>query len=208
METTTTITDPRPQFTAAAQTLRSVVAGIDPSQFERPTPCTDMNARELIDHIGMAVGRVTAAGRRQPLEEWPTEGFSVGDDVAAAMDALIENATTAWGDDRLAESVTLPWTTLAGAQALAVYVNEVLVHSWDLARATDQDTSFDDDAIAVAEAIIHQELPDPVRGPMWDAFKAEMPEGIPFDPPFADAVDVADDAPPTVRLAAWNGCQP
>lgn len=60
----------------------------------------------------------------------------------------------------------------------------------------------------VAEAIIHQELPDPVRGPMWDAFKAEMPEGIPFDPPFADAVDVADDAPPTVRLAAWNGCQP
>lgn len=207
MEPTTTITDPRPQFAAAAETLRSVVAGIDASQLDQPTPCPDMNVRELVDHVGMAIGRVTAAGRRQPLEEWPTIGFSVGDDVVAGIDALVEEVNGAWSDERLTEDVTLPWTTLPGAEALATYVNEVLIHTWDLARATEQDPTYDEGAIAVAEAIMHQELPEPERGPMWEAFKAQMPEGIPFDPPFADAVPVADDAPSIVRLAAWNGRQ-
>jgi uncharacterized protein (TIGR03086 family) len=208
MEPTTTITDPRPHFVAATETLRDIVAGIDPSQFDRPTPCTGMNVRELIDHASMAVGRVAAAGRGAPLEEWPTEGSSVGDDVDAALATLIEDATSAWSDDRLTEQIVLPWTTLSGADTMAVYVNEILVHSWDLARATGQDPTFDDGAIAVAEAIIHHQLPDAARGPMWEAFKAEMPEGIPFEAPFADAAPVPEDAPPIVRLVAWNGRQP
>lgn len=213
METTTdtptpAITDPRPQFAAAAETLRTVVAGIDPSQFDQPTPCTGMDVRELIDHVGMAVGRVTAAGRQQPLDEWPTEGFRVPDDVVAGIDALVSDAIAAWDAARLTDDVTLPWATLRGADALATYVNELLVHTWDLARATGQDPTFDDDAVAVAEAIMHQELPDPARGPMWEEFKAQMPEGIPFEPPFDDAVPVPDDASPIERLVAWNGRRP
>lgn len=213
MEPTTTApfthsSDPRPQFAAAAGSLRDVVAAIEPDQFGRPTPCTGMNVRELIDHVGMAIGRVTAAGQRLPLDQWPTEEFSVGDDVVAGTDQVIAAAVAAWDDDRLTEPVELPWTTIPGAQALATYVNEILVHTWDLATATGQDAHYDDDAISVAEAIMHQELPVAERGPMWEAFKKQMPEGIPFEPPFADAVPVADDAPAIVRLVAWNGRQP
>ncbi len=204
----TTVTDPRPQLAAATTTLRQVVAAIDPSQFDQPTPCTGMNVREVIDHVGMALGRVAAAGRREPLETWPGEGFTVGDDVVTGIDTLIADTTAAWSDDRLAEDIPLPWTTLRGDDTIAVYVNEVLVHTWDLATATTQTPTFDADAIAIAEAIMHQELPDPIRGPMWDAFRAEMPEGIPFEPPFADAVPVTGDATPVERLLAWNGRQP
>ena len=94
MEPTTTplTTDPRPQFAAATETLRSVVAGVDPAQFDEPTACTEMDVRQLIDHLGMAVGRVTAAGHRRPLEEWPTEGDAVFDDAVAFIDGHIAEA--------------------------------------------------------------------------------------------------------------------
>ncbi len=206
--TPTRTTDPRPQFAAATQTLRAVVRNIDPDQFGDPTPCTGMTVRELIDHVGMAVGRVTAAGQGLPLAQWPTEGFSVGDDAVAGIERLADEADVAWDAPRLAEQIELPWTTMSGADALATYVNEMLVHTWDLATATGQDPTFDDEAIAVSEAVIHQQLPDAERAPMWAAFKEQMPEGIPFDPPFADAVPVADDAPAIDRLVAWNGRRP
>lgn len=206
--TTELTTDPRPQFAAAAETLRSVVAGVDPSQFDDPTPCTGMNVRELIDHVGMAVGRVTAAGNRLPLEEWPTEGFSVGDDVVAGIDDLVRNAVGAYDADRLTEQVQLPWTVMSGVDSLSMYTNELLVHSWDLATATGQDPHYDDDAIATADELMHRELPVPERSPMWEEFAKHMPEGIPFAKPFDDAVPVSDDASPIERLVAWNGRNP
>lgn len=210
METTTaTITkDPRPQFASAAATFRSIVAGVDADQLGRPTPCTGMNVRELIDHVGMAIGRVAAAGQGLPLDQWPTEGFSLGDDVVTGIDELITEATSAWSDERLTEQITLPWTVMSGADAVSVWTNELLVHGWDLATATGQDPDFDDDAVAVADAIMRRELPVPDRAEMWEGFKAAMPEGIPFEKPFDDAVPVPDDASPIERLVAWNGRQP
>lgn len=210
MEPTTTplTTDPRPQFAAATETLRSVVAGVDPAQFDEPTACTEMDVRQLIDHLGMAVGRVTAAGHRRPLEEWPTEGDAVFDDAVAFIDGHIAEAVGAFDDDRLTEQVQLPWTVMSGADALAMYTNEVLVHTWDLANATGQDPVFDEGAVLAAEAVMRRELPLAERALMWEEYAEAMPEGIPFVKPFDDAVPVPDDATPIERLVAWNGRRP
>ncbi len=186
----------------------AVVAGIEPDQFGAPTPCTDMTVRQLVDHVGMALGRVDAAGRGVPLAQWPTDGFSVGDDVTSGINALVAAATTAWDEDRLVDDIELPWATLSGADALATYINEMLVHTWDLATATGQTVEFDSEAVEVADVVIHEQLPDAVRGPMWATLRDQMPEGIPFVAPFADVVPVADEASPIDRLVAWNGRQP
>ena len=213
MEPTDTTThpalvDPRPAFATASATLVEIADAVEPSQLDLPTP-TDMTVRELLDHVGMAVGRVTAAGRAAPLETWPTEGFSLGDDWRAALRAHRDEAVEAWSDDRrLGEQIQLPWAVLPGNETLATYVNEVLIHGWDLAQATGQAPTFDDEAVACAEAVMHDQLPTAERGPMWEAFAAQMPPGVPFSVPFADAVPVADDASPIERLVAWNGRQP
>ncbi len=208
-DTSSTISpDTRPHFAAACETLRSVVAGVRPADLDRATPCTEMDVRQLVDHVGMALGRVTAAGGRKPLEEWPTEDFRVGGDIVAGIDGLVTEALAAWDDDRLGEQIELPWTVLPGNEALATYVNEVLVHTWDLATATGQEPEFDGEAIAVADALMHDQLPVPERAAMWEMFAEQMPEGIPFVAPFDDAVPVADDAPAIVRLVAWNGRRP
>ena len=47
---------------------------------------------------------------------------------------------------------------------------------------------------------------------VYDDFSAgldrRVPEGVPVEVPFANAVDVSDDAPLIDRLVAWNGRQP
>ena len=120
-----------------------------------------------------------------PFEAW-------GDAWQTVADAA--RAEWAADDERLDRPTQLPWATVAGRQAAAVYANELLVHAWDLAAATDARPEWDDDAIEVASASIHLELPDADRGPMWAAMAEQMPPGVPWEDPFANAVEVADQA--------------
>ena len=55
---------------------------------------------------------------------------------------------------------------------------------------------------------IRIQLPDADRGSLWAGVAASLPAGVPFSPPFADAVPVADDAPLVDQVVAWNGRQP
>lgn len=202
-------TDPRPAFRRAVDQLVDVAAGVRTDQLGEPTPCTGMDVRALLDHLAMALGRTEAVARRLPLEEWPGPETSAGDDWAAHLRQAGDAAAEVWQDDALLATVMqLPWDTLAGIDVLGIYTNEVVVHTWDLAQATGQSPAWDDVAVAVADEAIRQQLPDADRGPMWDQAKQQLPPGIPWDDPFANAVPVADDAPAIDRLVAWNGRLP
>ncbi len=202
-------TDPRPAFRRAVDQLVDVAAGVRADQLGDPTPCTGMDVRSLLDHLAMAVGRTEAAARRVPLEEWPSLDTSAGDDWVAHLRRVGDAAVAAWQDDALLDTVMqLPWDRLVGIDVLGIYVNEVVVHTWDLAQATGQSPAWDDVAVAVADEAIRQQLPDADRGPMWAAAKEQVPEDVPWEDPFANAVPVSDGAPAIERLVAWNGRRP
>ncbi|HNE76169.1 MAG TPA: hypothetical protein PK623_14770, partial [Microthrixaceae bacterium] len=115
----------------------------------------------------------------------------------------------AWADPALLERpTTLPWGTFPGREVLDVYTNEMVIHTWDLATATDQHPEWDPAVLEASLAVMHAQLPIPVRAPIWEAIYAGMPAEVPRDIPFADAVDVAEDAPLIDRLVAWNGRTP
>jgi uncharacterized protein (TIGR03086 family) len=86
----------------------------------------------------------------------------------------------------------LPFGTLPGAAALAMYTGEITTHTWDLAVATGRPPVWDDDVVSGALAAVGRGLP------------AERGPGIPFAPP----VPVPDDAPVIDRLLAWQGRDP
>jgi len=206
---TTVAQDPRPAFASAAALAASVAAAVRPDQLGLPTPCDGMDVRSLLDHLAMVFGRVASAGRGLPLEAWPGDDASAGDDWAATLRTAGDDALAAWADDRrLGEVLQLPWATMSGAECVGIYVNELIVHTWDLARATGQDPEWDDAAIEVAEACVRQQLPMAERGPMWAEAKAALPAGVPWADPFADAVPVPGGAPAIDRLVAWNGRRP
>ena len=68
--------------------------------------------------------------------------------------------------------------------------------------------TWDDDVCRLALDAMHRDLPMADRTPMWEEFKAHAPANFQFDPPFANAVAVAVDAPLIDQLVAWTGRQP
>jgi uncharacterized protein (TIGR03086 family) len=173
------------------------------------TPC-GMTTAEVMEHLVMVLRRVECAGRGDDPWTWPVDAADVA--VGDWPDAWTEAAhgvQTAWTDPALLERDTpLPWGIFSGAEVLGVYTNEIVVHTWDLARATGQSPDWDDDVLDVALRAIHHQLPDADRTAMWAEAKAQVPEDYPWEDPFANAVPVADDAPPIDRLVAWNGRTP
>lgn len=203
--------DPRPQFAAAYATAGKVIAGVQADQMGRPTPCDEMDVAQLLGHLRMVADRVARMGRSEELFDHVTEPPAPADGDHARWWAEAGDAiTAAWTDQRLTEPVVLPWMQGTGADALAGYVNEITVHSWDLARATGQEVAWDDDAVGVGLAALQSVLPGAGRTAMFEAMKAEMPpEMADFEPPFAEPVEVADgDTPLIERSVAYNGRNP
>lgn len=203
--------DPRPLFSAAVRIAEPVIAGVRPDQLQRQSPCVHFDVREVLDHLVFVLHRVAAIGRGE-------EAFAAGSlgdpdiehhDWAADWRAAATDVEIAWADDaRLRQTVVLPWATMTGAETLATYIAEITTHTWDLAAATDQCPSWDDDVCQLALDTMRRELPMVDRTPMWEAFKATAPANFQFDAPFANAVAVPVDAPLIDQLVAWTGRKP
>ena len=203
--------DPRDLLARAMATAATTIRGVRPEQMELPTPCPDFDVRGLIAHLVSVLDRIEVIGNRGDVVRRPgavrdAPRRRVG---RSAGTPAVHSVLDAWADDQLLDADRqLPWTVLPGREALAIYVNELTVHTWDLAHATGQQPDWDAEVLESSLQAIHAELPDPSRSAMWAEFARSMPEGIPFDPPFADAVEVPGDAPAIDRLVAWNGRRP
>jgi uncharacterized protein (TIGR03086 family) len=187
--------DPRPVHRQAMTQTESIVAAVEPGQLTNPTPCAEYDVRALLSHIVGGLNRVAIAGeggdalaRLARADDVPDDGW------LAAYRAASARAAAAWtGDAKLDAQVELPWGKIPGRFAIAGYIQEILTHGWDLARATGQPTERDPELAAWALAGARRILPAEARG---------------ADVPFGPVVQVAPDAGPYAQLAAWLGRQP
>lgn len=173
------------------RTTGAVVGLLHDEQLGLGTPCEAWSVAELLDHlVGGLVRYGTAFGSVQP-EPARDDPFGVTETVEwydAASKRLLEAVRTA-GPDRL---VTVPFGTVPAGVATGLATVEVLVHGWDLAKATGQPYGSDP---AVAERALE--------------FTASALGAVPADrTPFASPVPVEDSAPAIDRLAALLGRQP
>jgi uncharacterized protein (TIGR03086 family) len=192
--------DPRPLLIRALDQIGPLVAGTAPEHLDRPTPCDDWDVRALLGHlvgVHRRIAHVGAGGHFSDVPADPAAGSSV-DDPAAALAAARADIDRVWGldgrdDTVLDRELTVPWGTMPGRFVGFGYVQELTVHAWDLAAATDRTGGLDEDLAAATEETSHRMLPaEPRGGP------------IPFGPP----VPVADGAAPYARLVAWLGREP
>lgn len=191
--TTTPLTDPRPALAAATDLLGGVIAAVTLDQFDLPTPCDEWRVRELIGHVLGGQRRIAALGRGGNFVGRTLDPLPIADvDLAGEWAAAVADVRAVWADDALlATTVHPPFGDVPGAVALGVYIGEVSVHTWDLARATGQQPAWDTALLEGALASYHRVLP-PTR-------TAEFP--------FADALPTPADAPVADRLAAYLGRQ-
>lgn len=188
--TTTEITDPRPLYTDALRWVADLVARAD--RLDGPTPCTEYDVRALLGHIVATVDRARVAGEDGDVAAQPVVVIGVPDDGwPDALAGAVEKMQAVWADDTLLDRpTTVPWGRLPGRATIWGYLNEALVHGWDLAVATGQDAEADPVVAGAALAAVQRFLPAEMRG-----------DEIPFNA----VVSSIEGAGPTERLANWSG---
>ncbi len=200
--------DPRSAFAAALGTAADVVERVRPADLDRPTPCTSYDVRALLGHLVAVVRRTAAIGQGLAFDAVPQVVTGVADDGwATALEAAQDEAWAVWSDDAVLDRfIELPWIQAPGRIVLATYLNEVTVHTWDLATACGLGVEWDAGVVEAAMAAITVGLPAEGRAEHFEAAKAVMPPG--WEPPFTAAVEIGPDAPAIDRLVAWNGRDP
>ncbi|MEP6661419.1 MAG: TIGR03086 family metal-binding protein [Acidimicrobiales bacterium] len=171
----------------------AIVAKVDTAQLALPTPCSEFDVRELLNHVIGGNYRFVKIAHGEPGEATPSTGDFVHDDALAPYRSSAATLSEAWSDPAtLVQTVHLPFGDFPGAFALGVHTVETIVHSWDLAKATGQPTELDPELYAVAWQN-SKDIDESFRGP-----------GRPFGP----AVTAAPGWSDTDRLMAWLGRQP
>jgi uncharacterized protein (TIGR03086 family) len=183
-------TDARPRYRSALEWVAGLVDRVRPAQLHDPTPCTEFDVEGLLRHIVATVDKIRVIGTGGSPFTMPFQVPSAPDYPAAFAEAR-ERMWAVWSDDALLDrEMTVPWGTVPGRGALWGYVNETLVHGWDLAVATGQPSEADAGVAGEMLAVARRLIPDEGRG---------------GDYPFAPAVQPEPGAGPTERLANWSG---
>ncbi len=178
--------------------LAQVVAGLhglfaeataDSSNLSKPTPCTEYNVAELMDHLIFVAHRVGAMGRGESWSDVPHA--PVESDWADVFRQATWDIRVAWDDTtKLQKMFDTPFGEAPGAAVMAVYTCEFGVHGWDLAQGLGVEFSVEDEALQAALA----------------ASKSLPAEGRDDpDMPFGPVVEVPDDAPALEQIAGWMG---
>lgn len=175
------------QLAVVAEVTGRVVVGITDEQWALPTPCAGWSVEDLVRHVAGGNARFAAALRGDPAPA-PVSGSAAG--LPEAYRRSVRGLLDAFGrPGALRETVTVPFGTVPGAVALHLRITELLVHGWDLARATGVAADFPEE---IAEQELEFSLP---------ALADVPPDRSPFAPP----EPVPDNAPAIDRLAACLG---
>ncbi|MEG3631257.1 TIGR03086 family metal-binding protein [Streptomyces poriticola] len=178
---TDTTLDLGPQTRAVAR----LADGVDDAQLTGPTPCPEMAVRHLLGHLtGLSVA-FRDAGRKDlgattdtaPGSALPDIGPGWREDLRKALDELAEawRDPAAWTGMTRAGGVDLP-----GEVAGVVVADELVIHGWDLARATGQEYTPDPAALQASYGLLRAAAEEPDRDPGLFGPVVSVPDGAPL----------------------------
>ena len=176
----------------AARRLADLVAAVPDDALHWPTPCERYTVGDLLDHIGGLALAFAAAARKTPLD-----GAASGDASRLAPDWRdriprdVITAGEAWRDpDAWTGMTAAGGVDLPGDVAGVVALDELVLHAWDLAKATGQPAGYDGPGLEAVHDLANQ-------------FQSAGVEGI-----FGAAVEVPETAPLFDRILGLAGRDP
>jgi uncharacterized protein (TIGR03086 family) len=183
----------------AARRLGELVALTSDDELGRPTPCPAYTVGDLIEHVGAMARAFAGAARKQggPYAEVTPAGDAawLPADWRSAIPGDLGAMAAAWADPAAWSGLT----RIAGSDAPAEMIglslaDELVVHGWDLARATGRPYDCEPELLDAAEGFLGQfASPDAPSGPE-----------VPFGPPRP----LRDDACSLDRVIALAGRDP
>lgn len=177
--------------TVATETS-NVVRGVKPDQLSAPTPCMDWDVRALANHLLQVISALNLAGRGEPVpdELWARDLMS--EEWAERFEGEARQAVEAWADPAALENmVSMGSNEMPAPFVASMLASDLVIHGWDLARATGQDYHCDDAAAEIAHRFV--------------ADTGEQGRGMGI---YAKPVPVADEASALDRSLGLSGRDP
>ena len=180
-------------YVSAMERTKRYVAGVRPDQWTGPTPCTDWNVRQLVGHIVSENLWAAELFKEKTMAEVGDrlDGDLLGSDPKAAYDNSVQVAKATVEAPSAMEAVChVSYGDISGANYAGDLFTDLLIHGWDIAKATGQDTTLDPDLVAVCYARVE---------PIKDDLRASGA--------FGSDIQVAPDADLQTKLLALLGRQ-
>jgi uncharacterized protein (TIGR03086 family) len=183
----------------ATRGMADLIRGVPDELLDGPTPCPEYALGDLLDHVGGLTLAFTAAATKAGGDassqgpsgdatrlghDWRTR---IPRDLAALAEAWRDPA--AWSGTTQAGGVELP-AEVAGMVAL----DELVIHGWDVARASGQPYECDPQSLDAVHGFVAQ-----FSGPGQEEARADL---------FGPVVEVSDDAPLLDRVIGLTGRDP
>lgn len=174
----------------AAQRLTALLSGVTGDQLPAPTPCEDWAVGDLLDHImGLTLAFRDAARKSTVLQDesrsagsGPPPGPSADNldpEWRSTLPRRLDELVAAWKDPSAWEGMTeAGGVSLPGSVAGVVAADELVVHGWDLARATGQAFSCDPVIEEALFEFLSQSVAEERRGIFGPV--VEVPAGAPL----------------------------
>jgi uncharacterized protein (TIGR03086 family) len=167
-----------------------LIGGVAAAQWTAPTPCPEWDVRQLVNHL--VAGNLAVAalvGDQAPPDR---SADQLGDDPGSAYRASAAALQAAFAQPgALERTFGSPYGPAPGSMLVHLRITELLVHGWDLARATGQPPGLPDALAQNERALSRAQLGSAPR----DAMPIAEPQAAPAG---AAAID---------RLAAFFGRQ-
>jgi len=139
---TAEVQDPIDRLSRALDQTGAIISQVRPDQASLPTPCTAWDVGGLIDHLLHDLLQFTARASGEARHR--QEARSIGDDWNGAYREAADGLLAAWqADGALDHTVELPFGEVPAAWILGQHIADVVVHGWDIAKATGQSTDLD-----------------------------------------------------------------
>ena len=183
------------RYRRRADRFEGTVADVPPERWSDPSPCTEWTARDVVGHIiDMHGVMMRSAGRSL------SPGPSLDDDALGAFRTARADVEALLDDPAVA---TTESDTPMGRMTLEQHIDgvvseDMVLHRWDLARATGQDDTFDPVELERLWPAV-QQIPPEMRIP------GHFGPGIVV---FGPEVEVAEDAPVQDRVLGCLGRDP
>ncbi len=188
---------------SAARQVTLLLDGVTDEALVLPTPCEDTPVAALLDHfMGLSLAFTWAARKAIPEEhraDAPAPGSAAAENLDPAWRSVLprrlDELVEAWRDPAAWQGMTEAGGVTMPAEVMGVVaLDELVLHWWDLARATRQPFAcHPDDLAVVLEFTRSTAAPEHVA----------MRQGL-----FGPVVPVPVDAPPLHQALGFAGRDP
>lgn len=173
----------------AATELARLLAGVADDRLDAPTPCADWTLRDLLLHVDGFTVALSANARKEPPRRQP----ALGPDWRDTLPGQLAQLAAAWREESAWQGrVSAGGIEMSAEDSALVALEELVVHGWDVARATGQQLRVDDASLAGVERFL-------------EVFGAQIESG---QGPYGPAVPVPPTAPTLDRLVGRTGRDP